>query len=243
MTKLKDKWVRFSAIMLTAAMLAVLIFLVFPIKDRISQKPNFAALAPTTQVIRSQQTADDDEDLSPVEQMERQDSLFLAATKDIVTPQEAKRGQKHASISSKSKNHIGTKATSHKSLSIKENKDLAIAKEESRYSESSKLLDSRELLDSRALLDSREEKAENNQLLTLQEGKTTSHSEAKSKDVGDDFQQLNEAASVALPSADQQKIGQQDNHIDISTIHDNGNTQHYTVDVDNKDYIVITLKK
>lgn len=80
----ESKWVRFSAILLAAAMLAGLIFLVFPIKDRMAQKPNFAALAPTTQVIRSQQTQDDNEDLSPAEQMERQDSLFLAATKDIV---------------------------------------------------------------------------------------------------------------------------------------------------------------
>lgn len=82
------KWVRYSAIILALAMLAGLIFLAFPMKDRMSQKPNFAALAPTTQVIRSQQAHDDNEDLSPAEQMERQDSLFLATTKDLVVPHE-----------------------------------------------------------------------------------------------------------------------------------------------------------
>lgn len=216
----QSKWVRFSAIMLAAAMLAGLIFLVFPIKDRMSQKPNFAALAPTTQVIRSQQTADDEEDLSPAEQMERQDSIFLATTKDIVTPQEAKRGQKHPSISSESKSRIYARTISYKSLNINEEKDFATAKEESKYPESSKLFDTKE------------EKTESNQFLALQEGKTSCHSEAKSKVVGDDFQKLYEVASVALPSADQLKIDRQDNHIVISTTDDNGNTQRYTVDVD-----------
>lgn len=87
----QDKWVRFSAITLAAAMLAGLIFLIFPITDRVAKKPNFAALAPTTQVIRSLQKLDDNDDLSPMEQMERQDSLFLVATKNIVTPTVAKK--------------------------------------------------------------------------------------------------------------------------------------------------------
>lgn len=96
------KWVRYSAIILTVAMLAGLIFLAFPMKDRMSQKPNFAALAPTTQVIRSQQAQDGNEDLSPAEQMEHQDSLFLATTKDLVVPHEAtKRTQQGPSSLSK----------------------------------------------------------------------------------------------------------------------------------------------
>lgn len=96
------KWVRYSAIMLAVAMLAGLIFLAFPVKDRMSQKPNFAALAPTTQVVRSQQAQDSNEDLSPAEQMERQDSLFLATTQNLVVPHEAtKRTQKGPSSLSK----------------------------------------------------------------------------------------------------------------------------------------------
>lgn len=87
----QSKWVRISAIMLAAAMLAGLIFLVFPIKDRMAQKTSLATMTPTTTVIRSQQTSDGTDELSPAEQMERQDSLFLATTKEFVIPHTAKR--------------------------------------------------------------------------------------------------------------------------------------------------------
>lgn len=197
----QSKWVRFSAIMLAAAMLAGLIFLVFPIKDRMAQKPNFAALAPTTQVIRSQQTAEDDEDLSPAEQMKRQDSLFLATTRDIVTPQEAKRVSKSLSKISELKGCIDTRAKIRKSLNNN-------------------------------LLNTKEEMQENEKILALQKGTTDSHPEANSKVAAENFQQLYEVASIALPAADQLKIDRQGNHIIISTIDNNGNTQHYTVDMD-----------
>ncbi len=77
------------------AMLAGLIFLLFPIKDYFSssseQQPGFANLVPTEQVVRSQPSSEDgNEHLNAYEKMERADSLFLAATQDIVTPQEMK---------------------------------------------------------------------------------------------------------------------------------------------------------
>lgn len=122
----QSMWVRFSAIMLATALLAGLIFWAFPIKDRMAQKPNFAALAPTTQVIRSQQTPDDDDALSPVEQMERQDSLFQVATKDIVTPHEVKVMSQHKAKSFQKKRHKVVLLSSSKSLNDGENKDSTI---------------------------------------------------------------------------------------------------------------------
>ena len=183
----KSKFVRFSAIMLAAAMLAGLIFLVFPIKDRMTQKPNFAALAPTTQVIRSQQTQDSNDNLSPAEQMERQDSLFLAATKDIVTPMN--RG--NVSSQKKIENVSPRKASSIHPLD-----KLTFPKHSS------------------------------------EADKQAHSSEAENEVAGDDFHQLYEVASLALPSADQLKIDKQGNHIVISTVDEHGNSQHYTVDVD-----------
>lgn len=80
-------WVRFSAIILAAAMLAGLIFLVFPIKHQ--EKLNYAALTPASTTIRVQQPSSDDvEAMNPLAQMERADSAFLADTKDIVNPKE-----------------------------------------------------------------------------------------------------------------------------------------------------------
>lgn len=190
----QNKWVRFSAIMLAAAMLAGLIFLVFPIKDRMAQKPNFAALAPTSQVIRSQQAQDNNDDLSPAEQMERQDSLFLAATKDIVTPREAKRVSAHKSHALQPKRIRNT------------------------------LRDTCNLLCNNKKDDS---------VIAMQQNMKVEHSESSyNSRAATDIHQLYEVASLALPSADQLKIDKQGNHIVISTIDENGNSQHYTVDVD-----------
>ena len=92
--KHETRWVRLSAILLATAMLAGLIFLLFPIKDYFSsssEQPGFANLVPTEQVVRSQPSSEDgNEHLNAYEKMERADSLFLAATQDIVTPQEMK---------------------------------------------------------------------------------------------------------------------------------------------------------
>lgn len=91
----ETRWVRLSAILLATAMLAGLIFLLFPIKDYFSssseQQPGLANLVSTEQVVRSQPSSEDgNEHLNAYEKMERADSLFLATTQDIVTPQEMK---------------------------------------------------------------------------------------------------------------------------------------------------------
>lgn len=88
MMKIKDKLVRLSAILLTAVLMALL-FMTFHTKNAVNQKPNVATLAPTTVVIRTPQSPIEENcELSPVEQMERQDSLFLATTKNIMTEKE-----------------------------------------------------------------------------------------------------------------------------------------------------------
>ena len=91
----ETRWVRLSALLLATAMLAGLIFLLFPIKDYFSssseQQPGLANLVPTEQVVRSQPSSEDEDgNLNAYEKMERADSLFLAATQDIVIPQEMK---------------------------------------------------------------------------------------------------------------------------------------------------------
>lgn len=80
--------IRISSILLAAAMIAGLIFLVFPVKEIFSSKTALTSYAPTSTVVRSYQSSIDEsnESLSPAEEMERQDSLFLAATKDIEVP-------------------------------------------------------------------------------------------------------------------------------------------------------------
>lgn len=92
--KHETRWVRLSAILLATAMLAGLIFLLFPSKDYFSsssEQPSFTNLVPTEQVVRSQPSSEDENgNLDAYEKMERADSLFLAATQDIVTPQEIK---------------------------------------------------------------------------------------------------------------------------------------------------------
>ena len=116
--KHETKWVRLSAILLATAMMAGLIFLLFPIKDYFSsssEQPGFANLVPTEQVVRSQPSSEDeDKNLNSYEKMERADSLFLAATRDIVTPQEMKSSKialtKRKDIAERSENHAGKTA-------------------------------------------------------------------------------------------------------------------------------------
>ena len=115
----ETRWVRLSAILLATAMLAGLIFLLFPIKDYFSssseQQPGIANLVPTEQVVRSQPSSEDgNEHLNAYEKMERADSLFLATTQDIVTPQEMKSSKmalaKRKNIAERSEKDAGKTA-------------------------------------------------------------------------------------------------------------------------------------
>lgn len=180
----QSKWVRISAIMLAAAMLAGLIFLVFPIKDRMAQNTSLATMTPTTTVIRSQQTSDGTDELSPAEQMERQDTLFLATTKEFVIPHTAKSTSLYQS-------------------------NPSVAK-------------------SNKLFASKEEEKPNH----YSEAERNAEAEGERNATGEEIQLLYEVANLALPSAEQLKIDRQGDHIVISTTDDNGNMQHYTVDVD-----------
>ena len=71
----ETRWIRLSAILLATAMLAGLIFLLFPIKDYFSsssEQPGLANLVPTEQVVRSQPSSkDEDGNLNAYEKMER----------------------------------------------------------------------------------------------------------------------------------------------------------------------------
>ena len=171
--KHKTRWVRLSAILLATAMLAGLIFLLFPIKDYFSsssEQPGFANLVPTEQVVRSQPSSEDEDgNLNTYEKMESADSLFLAATKDIVTPQEMK--------------------TSKVTLAKRKN----IAERSEKHAE-----------------------------------KTSSETE---RSFHEDFNQIYEVASAALPSAEQLTINRQGDNIVISTLDNDGNMQHYTINI------------
>ena len=179
--KHETRWVRLSAILLATAMLAGLIFLLFPIKDYFSssseQQPGIANLVPTEQVVRSQPSSEDEDgNLDAYEKMEQADSLFLVATQDIVTPQEMKSSKmalaKRKNFAERSENHAG-------------------------------------------------KTAENTE-------KTSSETE---RSIHEDFNQIYEVASAALPSAEQLTINRQGDNIVISTIDNDGNTQHYTINV------------
>lgn len=172
--KHETRWVRLSAILLATAMLAGLIFLLFPIKDYFSssseQQPGFTNLVPTEQVVRSQPSSEDEDgNLNAYEKMERADSLFLAATQDIVTPQEMK--------------------TSKRALAKRKN-----------------------------IAERSEKDAE----------KTSSETE---RSIHEDFNQIYEVASAALPSAEQLTINRQGDNIVISTLDNDGNMQHYTINI------------
>ena len=169
----ETRWVRLSAILLATAMLAGLIFLLFPIKDYFSssseQQPGFTNLVPTEQVVRSQPSSKDgNEHLNAYEKMERADSLFLAATQDIVPPQEMKSSK------------MAEKTSGNKEKT-------------SEYAE-----------------------------------KTSSETE---RSIHEDFNQIYEVASAALPSAEQLTINRQGDNIVISTLDNDGNMQHYTINI------------
>lgn len=176
----ETRWVRLSAILLATAMLAGLIFLLFPIKDYFSsssEQPGLANLVPTEQVVRSQPSSEDgNEHLNAYEKMERADSLFLAATQDIVTPQEMKSSKmalaKRKNIAERSEKHAG-------------------------------------------------KTAENTE-------ETSSETE---RSIHEDFNQIYEVASAALPSAEQLTINRQGDNIVISTLDNDGNMQHYTINI------------
>lgn len=179
--KYETRWARLSAILLATAMLAGLIFLLFPIKDYFSssseQQPGLANLVPTEQVVRSQPSSEDEDgNLNAYEKMERADSLFLAATRDIVTPQEMKSSKmvlaKRKNIAERSEKHA-------------------------------------------------EKTAENTE-------ETSSKAE---RSIHEDFNQIYEVASAALPSAEQLTINRQGNNIVISTLDNEGNMQHYTINI------------
>lgn len=187
--KHETRWVRLSAILLATAMLAGLIFLLFPIKDYFSssseQQPGLANLVPTEQVVRSQPSSEDEDgNLDAYEKMKRADSLFLAATQDIVTPQEMKSSKmvlaKRKNIAERSEKHTGKTA------------------------------------------ENTEETSSGNAEKTSSEAERSIH---------EDFNQIYEVASAALPSAEQLTINRQGNNIVISTLDNDGNMQHYTINI------------
>lgn len=192
----ETRWVRLSAILLATAMLAGLIFLLFPIKDYFSssseQQPGFTNLIPTEQVVRSQPSSKDgNEHLNAYEKMERADSLFLAATQDIVTPQEMKTSKisltKRKNIAGRSENHTGKTAGN-----------------------------------------TEETSSDNKEKTSGNAGKTSSEAE---RSIHEDFNQIYEVASAALPSAEQLTINRQGDNIVISTLDNDGNMQHYTINI------------
>lgn len=192
----ETRWVRLSAILLATAMLAGLIFLLFPIKDYFSssseQQPGFANLVPTEQVVRSLLSSEDeDENLDAYKKMERADSLFLAATQDIVTPQEMKSNKialtKRKDIAERSEKHAGKTARN-----------------------------------------TEETSSDNKEKTSGNAGKTSSETE---RSIHEDFNQIYEVASAALPSAEQLTINRQGDNIVISTLDNDGNMQHYTINI------------
>ena len=199
----ETRWVRLSAILLATAMLAGLIFLLFPIKDYFSssseQQPGFTNLVPTEQVVRSQPSSEDgNEHLNAYEKMERADSLFLAATQDIVTPQEMKSSKmalaKRKNIAERSEKHAGkTEGNT----------------EETSFGNTGKT-------------------SRKNEKTSGNAGKTSSE---KERSIHEDFNQIYEVASAALPSAEQLTINRQGDNIVISTLDNDGNMQHYTINI------------
>lgn len=185
----ETRWVRLSAILLATAMLTGLIFLLFPIKDYFSssseQQPGLANLVPTEQVVRSQPSSEDEDgNLNAYEKMERADSLFLAATQDIVPSQEMKSSKmalaKRKNIAERSENHTGKTAENTEETSS---------------------------------------------------GNTEKTSSETERSIHEDFNQIYEVASAALPSAEQLTINRQGDNIVISTLDNDGNMQHYTINI------------
>ena len=123
--------------------------------------------------------------------MERADSLFLAATQDIVTPQEMKSNKialtKRKDIAERSEKHAGKTARNTEETSS-DNKEKTSGNAE----------------------------------------KTSSETE---RSIHEDFNQIYEVASAALPSAEQLTINRQGDNIVISTLDNDGNMQHYTINI------------
>lgn len=194
----ETRWVRLSAILLATAMLAGLIFLLVPIKDYFSsssEQPGFANLVPTEQVVRSQPSSEDeDKTLNSYEKMERADSLFLAATRDIVTPQEMKSSK--------------IALAKRKNIAERSEKDAGKTAETS--------------------LGNTEKTSENKEKTSEYAGKTSSETE---RSIHEDFNQIYEVASAALPSAEQLIINRQGDNIVISTLDNEGNMLHYTINI------------
>ena len=194
----ETRWVRLSAILLATAMLAGLIFLLFPIKDYFSsssEQPGLANLVPTEQVVRSQPSSEDGNgNLNAYEKMERADSLFLAATQDIVTPQEMKSSK--------------MALAKRKNIAERSEKDAGKTAETS--------------------LGNTEKTSENKEKTSEYAGKTSSE---KERSIHEDFNQIYEVASAALPSAEQLTINRQGNNIVISTLDNDGNMLHYTINI------------
>lgn len=187
--KHETRWVRLSAILLATAMLAGLIFLLFPFKDYFSssseQQPGLANLVPTEQVVRSQPSSEDEDgNLNAYEKMERADSLFLAATQDIVTPQEMKTSK----ISLAKRKNIAERSEKHARKTAENTEETSFGNTE----------------------------------------KTSSETE---RSIHEDFNQIYEVASAALPSAEQLTINRQGDNIVISTLDNDGNMQHYTINI------------
>lgn len=200
--KHETRWVRLSAILLATAMLAGLIFLLFPIKDYFSsssEQPGLANLVPTEQVVRSQPSSEDGNgNLNAYEEMERADSLFLAATQDIVTPQEMKTSKmalaKRKNIAERSEKHAGKTAENTEETSF----------------------------------GNTEKTSENKEKISEYTEKTSSETE---RSIHEDFNQIYEVASAALPSAEQLTINRQGDNIVISTLDNDGNMQHYAINI------------
>lgn len=192
----ETRWVRLSALLLATAMLAGLIFLLFPIKDYFSssseQQSGLSNLVSTEQVVRSQPSSEDGNgNLNAYEKMERADSLFLAATQDIVPQQEMKSSKmalaKRKNIAERSENHTG-KTAGNTEETTSDNKEKTSGNAE----------------------------------------KTSSETE---RSIHEDFTQIYEVASAALPSAEQFTINRQGDNIVISTLDNDGNMQHYTINI------------
>lgn len=193
--KHETRWVRLSAILLATAMLAGLIILLFPIKDYLSsssEQSSFANLVSTEQVVRSQLSSEDgNENLNAYEKMERADSLFLAATQDIVTPQEMKTSK----------------------MALAKRKNIAERSESQAEKTAGK---------------TEETSSGNLENTSSNAGKTSSETD---RSIHEDFNQIYEVASAALPSAEQLTINRQGDNIVISTLDNEGNMQHYTINV------------
>ena len=198
--KAETKWVRFSALLLVAAMLTGLIFMVFPVKEMFTPKHNFANLVPTTQIVRSQPISDDENaPQNDFEQMKREDSLFLVATKDIVNPKEVSSGKINKKMIAAKWDNNG--------------KTAQIAKETTEKSEKNTKETAEKLEKKTKEMDNKSKK------------------ETQETTEANNLEHICEVASLALPSANQLTIDRQGDNIIISTVDEDGNPRHYTIDI------------